>query len=337
MNTLKGRPFFYLLSLSLAVTTMLCAASSASYGAALLNVQGKGMAPNQTVILSTGPKQKLQARTAQDGSVNFTNLKYSPETNLSFSLSYQVSGSGSKIIPNNILIDVDPFIGTVRLRGSATRAASVILNMSGEDSYAMVANQSGYFAGSADSLSGFSDGRLNVVASIINVEENCCPRTIKPYLPVSISITGQPEKKAGISLIRTNEMASYEISLPDTSYGVSVPDKLIKESWITGVHNLSNNLIESVQRQTNTLGTFMQSQLNTSALRKLQEQEVGIAKNYLPSEQVCRYATLNQGLAASEMAGKANKTAMMSSLLANEMKSTNSVVSGKNPDQDKDV
>lgn len=308
-------------------------ASAKAESSALLSIQGQGMAPNQVVTLSTGPKQKLQSTVSPNGTVAFNNLKYAPNTNLVFSLSYSVGSAGVKTIPNTILMELDPFTGTVGMKGNASRAASIIVNVSAEDSHAMIANQNGYFAGSADSISGFSKGNLRVVASIINVEESCCPKTMKPYAPVSISIISQPVKKASADLIEATTTAKLEISLPEYSYGVSVPDEMIDGTWVLGIQKFTNQITKSIMAQTTALGSFLQAQNNSAGLLSLQKKHAQSAKDGILSEQLCRYGSLAQGVAASEALSSANKLSLMSALQANEMGQANTIRSGKNPSQ----
>ena len=300
---------------------------------AFLSVQGQGMAPNQIVTLSTGPKQQLQATVAADGSVTFKNLQYTPDTNLAFSLSYSVKSAGAKMIPNSILMELDPFMGTVGMKGQASRAASVIVNVSGEDSEAIVANQNGYFVGSADSLSGFSKGNLRVVASIINVEESCCPRVLKPYAPVSISIVSQPVKKADAAIIRKIETVEFKTVLPEQSYGVSVPDSMIQSTWLAGFAKFGNQIVKSIQSQNTALGSFFDAQNNSMSLMALQKASATSAKNALLSEQLCRYGSLAQGLPASDALNQANKLSLNQILLGEESARLNSVNAGHNANQ----
>lgn len=315
------------------MAVFLCAGTSLAQSAAFLSVQGQGMAPNQAVTLSTGPKQNFSVTSSPTGSVSFNKLKYAPDNNLSFTLSYQVKSAGNKTVSNNILISIDPFTGTVDVRGNATRAASVVVNVSSEDSQALIANQNGYFAGSARSIKSLIDEPSRIMANIINVEENCCPRTMRPFAPVSIVITSQPEKKADLKIIESFETALIDVSLPPAAYGVDVPPKMIEESWITGAHQLGNQLNQAIQRQTTMIGSFFQSQAQSGSIRAIQEGQAKAARNYLPSEPLCRYGSLSQGLAASDMATTTNKGALMSALQSNEMRSLNTINSSKNPNQ----
>ncbi len=313
--------------------TLLGASFSPAQSAALLTVQGQGMAPNQSVTLSTGPKQNISLKASANGSVSFGNLKYAPDNNLSFILSYQVKGTGNKAISNNVLISLDPFTGTVALRGTATKAASIIVNVSSEDSSVLIANQDGHFSGSARSITGLSEGQFRATASIVNVEENCCPRSMRPFAPVAITVTSQPEKRAAAEIIESFKTTRIDVSLPPLSYGVSVPDDMIKKSWITGAHQLGNQINQAIQRQTTIIGSFFQSQAHIGSARSIQEGQAKAAVNYLPSEQLCRYGSLSLGLAATDMATTSNQMALASSLQDNEMKSMNSLNSSKNPNQ----
>lgn len=294
-----------------------------------LTIRGQGMAPNQVVTLATSPTQKFTATTDRSGAVVFNNLKYTPTEELAFSISYLVKGSTEKTTQNSILMTLDPFTGSVAVKGNATRAASVIVSVSAQDSEAMVANQNGFFAGTADALNGLTDGALQVVASIINVEENCCPRSIKPYAPVKITISGQPVKKAD-NIISSTETAELSIDLPAHSYGaqVSVPASMVNDSWVSGFNNFANRVVEALQNQATSFGTFLNAQQNINARQSLQKRQAAAAKTYAPSEQLCRFGTLGQSLASSEAQANFNKLALMKSLENNEMGVTTSGSTG---------
>ena len=281
---------------------------------AVLNVQGTGFAPNQMVTLSTGPAQNIQMQADNNGVAAFNNLKYAPTNNLVFSLSFFVDHVNSKPIPNNILINLDPFIGSVSVKGNATRAASIILNVSAEDSKALIANQQGQFSGQARSLSGLSGGQLKVMASIINVAEDCCPRTIVPFAPVTITISGAPIQKASADIVKTFSTANIETSTPDISFGVSVPATLINGSWVKGLYNFANRVGTYLQAETTSLGTFFEAQNNVNSMRALQQAQAKTAKSYFTSEALCRFGTMSQSLIASEELAKANKLGLSSTL-----------------------
>lgn len=309
------------------LVAVLCAAPSARATApeAFLTINGQGMAPNQAVSLTTGPKQTITAKTAPDGSVVFNNLRYVPSDKLTFALSYSIKG-GAKLLPNDILINLDPYTGTVLVNGNATRAASIVVSVTSEDSSALVANQDGYFYGTAETMNGFDRGNFRVVTSIINVDDGCCPRTFKPYTPVTITISASPEipaKKAELPLIESTDTAMLDVTLPEISYGASVPPELINRTYIDGMTKLGERISNALKSSAVSLGGFLQGQANVDAMRSLQQASASVAKDFLPSDQLCRYASLSQSLVSSEAIGRANKSVLSQMLLNTELGTQN--------------
>lgn len=285
--------------------------------AAFLTVKGQGMIPSQNVTLTTGPKQSITSKVSANGEVAFNNLRYKPSDKLSFALSYSVKGGG-KTVPNNIVIDLDPYVGMVSIEGNATRAASIVLSVSSEDSSAIIANQSGYFAGSADTMKGFYQGDFRVVASLINVDDTCCPRSFKPYNPVTISISAQPEvlpKKAEAPIIETIQTATAEMTTADIAYGVSVPSEFMTETYVQETRNIADATVQALINASKMMGTFFNGQANLDAHRALQQAQAKAARKYLPSEALCRYGSLSLGLSASEAIANTNKNIMANMLI----------------------
>lgn len=308
-----------------AAALSLSSASSFAQTQSFLNVQANGLAPGQTITLATGPKQSLSAKADIQGQAVFRNLKYSPEGNLAFSLAFQVKGQAQqKPVANNLVLNLDPFTGAVNVKGKATRAASIVMNLSSEDSKALIANQTGYFEGTAYSTTGLDTGRIDLLASIVNVEEICCPRSFKPYLPVTIKIQAVPQKKAALDVVRGELTASSMINLRYAS-AVSVPSELVERSWLTGIRRIGNRMTEALLSQTSSWGSFLNAQNLLDARRAQQEQAARTAKSFASSEALCRFGSLSQSLGASDSLKDTNGLMLMSMLNNRENGSSNTI------------
>ena len=305
--------------------------------AASLDVIGKGLTPGRVVTLATGPKQQLTRTVDNGGTVTFAGLKYGSGKPLTFTLTYALAGQNMTPINNMVVMDVNPYLGVVAVKGNATRAASVIVNVSGEDSKAMVANNQGYFEGSASSLSGLRDGNSNVVASIVNVVDECCPRRFKPMPPVTFSLVSRPvlpAKKADLITGGSVDVA-LEKTLPIRGYGatVTVDPELINKSWVTGLYKFGNQVNENILSQTATLGGFIDAQNHNAAKLALQQGQARAANVFAPSEQLCRFATLSGGMAASDEKARVNKLNLSRALLQREMSTVNMIGAEGDPAQ----
>lgn len=275
--------------------------------AALLSVQANGLAPGQIVTLATGPKQTLSAKADLQGGAVFNNLKYAPTGNLAFTLNFQVQPlSGRGFIPNALSLDMDPFTGSVQVKGNATRAASIVMNLSSEDSKAMIANQKGYFEGIVYSTSGLDTGQVRLLASIVNVQENCCPRSFQPFPAVTIRVQSVPQRKASSDILKTYEVVSTSKTI-EGRFGVSVPSETIEQSWLKGFRNFGNRITTALISQTTSLGSFMNAQTLSEAKAAREANLARTAKAYATSEALCRFGTLSQSLAASEALKNTNK------------------------------
>lgn len=304
-------------------------ASTPSEGVAVLNVQGSGFASNQSVTLSTGPNQQLTAQSDVNGNAFFQNLKYTPTEELTFVLSFQATGPNRNTVPNKLLMDLNPFTGAVKIQGNATKAASIVVNLSAQDSKTMVANQDGYFQGNAYSTTGFSSGKIKIIASIVNVAEQCCPRSFKPFAPVTITIQGDPVRKAEAKIVQQTVTASIEKEIPSLGYAISspvyVPDSMVQQTWLNGFAQFTNRVNEAIIAATTSLGTFFDAQNNMDAARSLQERRAAAAKTYAPSEALCRFGTMGQALAASQAISDSNKLVLSNTLLGRERAASNTV------------
>ncbi|MBP9049838.1 MAG: hypothetical protein KBC88_01070 [Alphaproteobacteria bacterium] len=164
---------------------------------AALNLTGAGAAPSAQISLSTGKTQTLTTQADKNGNFSFTGLGYAPGYPLTFKL--QISPQkirGRSFSGNKLSFKIDPIGAYAEVQGSVTKAASVVVNLGGEQSGSAVANEKGYFEVMATSNKKLSKGDGFLIASIVNVQEMCCPRTIVPESPLMISISSVPLPEA---------------------------------------------------------------------------------------------------------------------------------------------
>jgi hypothetical protein len=205
-NALTSRAFLVglvALSTSVAGSSLSFEARAATRVNALekttLSLQGNGAVPNADVMLSTGGAQTLTAKADKSGAFSFANLVYVPSAPLSFNLSLPVpsgksaTDKGSDRIFNSLRMELDPYISTATVSGTISKAGSVVVNLAGEDSKTAVASHKGYFELQAfPSLSrDTTKTPSKLIASIINVTEDCCPRSFVPVTPVTLTIQSE--------------------------------------------------------------------------------------------------------------------------------------------------
>ncbi len=71
-----------------------------------------------------------------------------------------------------------------------------------------------------------------------------------------------------------------------------------------GLKAVEYNIKQGIIRQTTALGSFLQAQENNRSISSLQAGSAAAARNYLPSETLCRFGTLSQSLAADDIASR---------------------------------
>ena len=86
---------------------------------------------------------------------------------------------------------------------------------------------------------------------------------------------------------------------------------------------MTNKINEHLVSETASLGTFFEAQNNIDAQRTLQELQAESASNYFPSEQLCRFASLSQSLAASEANAEATKVHLAQRAMGRELGTQN--------------
>jgi hypothetical protein len=178
-----------------------------------LSIQGTGVAPNANVILATGPGQALTAVADKTGAFTFDKMVYVPSAPLSFNLTfpvksdYKTSNKGKDAkdrgpLVNNLRMDLSPYISKAVVSGDISRAGSVVVNLAGEDSKTAIANSKGKF-----SVQAFPSLKRNtsatsskMVASVINVVEDCCPRSFLPVTPITLVIQSDIPTKAPLTV-----------------------------------------------------------------------------------------------------------------------------------------
>ncbi len=99
-----------------------------------------------------------------------------------------------------------------------------------------------------------------------------------------------------------NEIKKHETFLTNTFWGEYLGPTLAV---------MTNQIDAGIMQEATSIGTFFDAQNNIDQARVLQELSAESATSYLPSEQLCRFATLGQGLASSESVARANKLMLL--------------------------
>ncbi len=74
---------------------------------------------------------------------------------------------------------------------------------------------------------------------------------------------------------------------------------------------MTNNINSALMSQAAAVGSFLDAQNNSERIRLMQELNADAAATYMPSEQLCSFASLGQSLAATEEKAKANRLFLM--------------------------
>ncbi len=85
--------------------------------------------------------------------------------------------------------------------------------------------------------------------------------------------------------------------------GKSLNDRYLDNLWPlveSKIVAITNNINLGIVRQTTSRGSFMNAQNNNASIASVQKGAASAARKYAGSESLCRFATLSQGLAASE-------------------------------------
>jgi hypothetical protein len=154
-----------------------------------LSITGLGAAPNALVGLSIAPRVSLTAKANKDGAFSFPPIPYDFVSSLGLSFNIPVYDSKKSQLKNDLLLQINPGAFNVNAEGTATKAASIALNVGGEAAATAVANNSAFFRVSSPAkFSSMKADDIKIVASIINVTESCCPRVFAPTEPVTIFV-----------------------------------------------------------------------------------------------------------------------------------------------------
>lgn len=86
---------------------------------------------------------------------------------------------------------------------------------------------------------------------------------------------------------------------------------------------MTNQINLGLITQTASIGGFLDAQNNIEKRHVLQELSAETANNYVPSEQLCRFASLSQSLAESESKGQSNQLQLMERSLARQLGTKN--------------
>ncbi len=275
----------------------LCHAQNAS-----LTIEGLGALPNGLVTLTAGTSQKLTARVKQTGGFSFQNLNYDASAPLLLSFTIPV-GKDRLVHMNELAYLINPDTGAVEFRGKVTRAANVVINVDGAQAKASISNGAGFFEMDIDVAQKLSAGQSGFVTSIINTHESCCPRTLTPLGALRLTVSSAP--------VVTKSSIDFEnnILLNSPSWAVSVPSEKTAQ-WRDGLRGMATELSSSIAAQTAILGSFVDAQTQLNTQRALQEMQARTIKDYTPSEALCRFGSLTQNLANSDLRGRATQLAL---------------------------
>lgn len=157
----------------------------------MLEISGTGAAPQSSVILSLSSKQNISARTSEDGNFTFEKIPYDFETPLSMNFTIPQIDQKKRALPSNTFtLSLRPDAFSVRIEGKSSKAASIALGASGNGSAVAVANAEGQYRLASNLYETIKPSQASIVASIINVSEECCPRAIVPHAPITVSLRG---------------------------------------------------------------------------------------------------------------------------------------------------
>ena len=335
---------------------------------AALNLTGAGAAPAAQISLSTGKTQTLTTQADKNGNFSFTGLGYAPGYPLTFKLQISPQKTRERSFSgNNLSFKVDPIGAYAEVQGLVAKAASVVVNLGGEQSGSAVANERGYFEVMATSNKKLSKGDSFLIASIMNVQEMCCPRTIVPEPPLMISISSvplpevapaaahekvkQPRKPSPILIPEQSKPPAKKEGLPDANrpyvpyiiqgsvlhettiistpleMAVSFPGAMYDATWTGGTWKMSDQIIKNVTTHAREIGSMIDAQNTLRALRAIQKANLESTRKYQPSTSVCVFGSASVSLAASEARAIGNKMAFNEILIDTEKQVKNTVFS----------
>jgi hypothetical protein len=287
-----------------------------------LSIAGQGLAPLSIIEISTVTGKPLTTKADGAGSFRLQNLPYNANEPLVFSLRYNVRTSRQDI-SNFLTFNLNPFTGSNNIEGQISKAGSIVINLSGEDSQSAFANQNGFIQARARAVqTGLADGDFVLRAHITNITETCCPRLILPVPPVqlTVSATSGLSQKGPIERYVSKEMAQI-IYVGSSSYAVSVPEEKFDSTYMAGLRQVANQLSAAIAARTASLGTFINATMQQNVLLALQQKQSDIHRDFRQSDGVCRFASLSSNLADQSGLKTVGQTAFADILLARDFAS----------------
>lgn len=198
---------------------------------ASITVTGKGALPNAQISLSSGPSQKIVTKSDRDGNFTFSNLVYSSFSDLNFSLDIPSNGNGivGNTPSNHLDISYHPKGSKAKITGSIGKSGMLTMSIDGASNpLVQVAGEGGEVSLQSRTKSSLSSGKSQIVASIVNVGEACCPRLIVPATPVLLTISSTPlAVQAAPAPQIKKPVGGQSTTQPDAPY-VSPDNKAIK-------------------------------------------------------------------------------------------------------------
>lgn len=187
------------LVLSMGTTSSLASNVPDDQGA-LLEIKGTGVSPHSSISLSSGKGQSVVTQADKYGNFVFSKLRYYSFVPLSLKIALPDQSSETIVVGRSVLdIDLDPYGSLVSFSGKISPAGSVVVNVDGIETGSGIAGQGGEFEIQMTAPLELADGTSNIMASIINLGEACCPSMMIPVTPVQLQISSigitEPQKQ----------------------------------------------------------------------------------------------------------------------------------------------
>ncbi|PZP57314.1 MAG: hypothetical protein DI586_00600 [Micavibrio aeruginosavorus] len=100
-------------------------------------------------------------------------------------------------------------------------------------------------------------------------------------------------------------------------------DTFWKKKLEPALNSMANQVNTGLVDQATQIGSFANAQGNIEKSQMIQEMNAETARNYVPSEQLCRFGSLGLSLAASEEKARANKIFMIERSLSRQLGQSN--------------
>lgn len=126
----------------------------------------------------------------------------------------------------------------------------------------------------------------------------------------AVMFAAQPAQAACTGCCNCETVRNYIITELD-KHETFLTDTFYKKYLGPAIAQMANKINFAMADQTVKLGTLLEGQDNVEKRRVLQELTADTARSYLPSEQLCRFASLGQSLSSSDEKARANRLHMI--------------------------